>query len=161
MLNMIMNTSLKKIVFILTIVFVCAFLCFFSKEIRKTVSTIIMSTIIPFILVLIQKFGLGLSGLYTSIEKSFYNSFDNVNKLQLLISSRRDLIILLVSTKIELSLLQIYSYTDIFTNIKLFFISSLTNMKNIELKIKNEYIKIEKNIIKRINMSKLSINFRV
>ena len=161
MVYMNVNTSLNKIVLILSIVFVCTILCLFSKEIRKIVSTMIMSTVIPFVLVLIQKFGLGLGGLYTSIDKSFYNSFDNVNKLQFLIISRRDLILLLVSTKIELSLLQIYSYTDIFTNIKLFFISSLTTMKNIELKIKNEYSKIEKNIIKRINMSKLSINFRV
>lgn len=161
MVYMNVNTSLNKIILILSIVFVCTILCLFSKEIRKIVSTIIMSTIIPFVLVLIQKFGLGLSGLYTSIEKSFYNSFDNVNKLQLLIISRRDLILLLVSTKIELSLLQIYSYTDIFTNIKLFFINSLTSIKNIELKIKNEFNKVEEKIIKRVNMSKLSINFRV
>lgn len=161
MVYMSVNNSLNKLIFILTIVFVCATLCLFSKEIRKTLSTIIMSTIIPFVLVLIQKFGFGLGGLYTSIEKSLYNSFDNVNKFQFLIIFRRDLILLLVSTKIELSLLQIYAFADIFTNLKLFFISSLTTMKNIEIKIKNKFNTIEENIIKRVNMSILSINYRV
>ena len=151
---------INKLPMFLLINIIFLILCLISKTIRKIVYTIIISIIIPFILAVIQKFGLALGGINTYFEKFIYNSFSTANKLGLLFLTKKELIIFVMNVEKEMYIFN-FSYINLFAYIKLLLISSFTKIKNIELEIKNEFNNLEEKIVRRINMSKLSINYRV
>lgn len=158
--NALMNI-ISKLPMILLINITFLVLCLFSKTIRKIIYTFVISTIIPCSLTLIQKFGVSLTGIYSYFERISFNSFGEVNKLGLLILTKKELIIFVMNAEQEMSILSNFSCSYLIANIKLLLINSFTNIKRIEIKIKNEFNQLEEKIIRRVNMSKLSINYRV
>lgn len=161
MVNNVINFLENNTFIVLLIIISSILLSLASKTIRKIISTSILSGLIPLLILILQKLGVQLNGIYSFTEKVMEQSFINLTKIQSLLIEKKELFLCLTNFESEFKHISIQFFDNIYKNIKISFVSLIyfTKTANIKLKCKLENIKIE--FTKKINLSSLSFVYRV
>ncbi len=131
----------------------CLFLSLFSKRVRRVVLT---SNVITLILVALQKLGLG----YYS-DKIISSTFEGINKLQTILNDRRDFLSVILSFDFNTYKSYLYNLNQLFMSVKAYLIRIDFSIKNLAIIIKARLNTLKNEIVRRINISKLTLNYRI
>ena len=146
---------------ILLIVLACILLSLISKRIRKNISRVALTGLIPFSIAIMHRFGLGLNILYSILEKHFYFFTELIGKLQLVLIDKKDFLLLFTNVENEIGDVSFSFLKDLEANI-IFVVADLYNLfNNSTVRIKKEINNIKEQIVIKTNLSKFSYCFRV
>lgn len=161
MINNLINFLNDNAPIVLLIIISSIILSLASKRIRTIISTSIISGIIPVSVFVLNKLGVQINGIYNFFERLTLMSFNNISRLQLLITEMEELFLCIVNFESEIKQVTFNFLNDAYKNFKVSIGSLIYFVKTTKIQIKCllESIKIE--IIKKINLSSLSFVYRL
>ena len=156
--NSFINNNLMIVLFVFIVAVLFTLL---AKRIRKYIYTGLLTTLVPFTVALMHKFGFGFNGAFTLVERLFYTTFDNMERIQDVFLEKKDLLFFCVNFENEVLSLSIDFINNLHTNAIIIFraISGFAKETKIEFINKFEYAKSE--MVKGINLSRLSLVYRL
>lgn len=161
MINNLINFLNDNAPIVLLIIISSILLSLASKRIRTIISTSIISGIIPVSVFVLNKLGVQINGIYNFFERLTLMSFNNISRLQLLITEKEELFLCIVNFESEIKQVTFNFLNDAYKHFKVSIGSLIYFVKTTKIQIKCllESIKIE--IIKKINLSSLSFVYRL
>lgn len=156
------NSFMNDNLMIVLLVFIVAVLfTLFAKRIRKIIYTGLLTTLVPFTVALMHKFGFGFNGTFTLIERTFYTTFDNMERIQDIFLEKKDLLLFCVNFENEVLSLSIDFINNLRANVIIIFRAILGFAKETKIEFINKFEYVKSKMVKGINLSRLSLVYRL
>lgn len=150
------NLLIISLILILIILFTLLF-----RRIRKYVYSTCLTSFIPVVVALLHEMGFGFNFSYIIFEKVAFISFGFLEKLQNLFLDQKDSLFFLVNAENEILVLSLDFINSLYSKIKMVVIKIRTKAKATKNQISNNYAVFKQKIIKRINLSRLTLVYRL
>ncbi len=161
MINYFSSFLKNNLMIVILIIIVVLLLALFSKKIRNILYTFIISTTVPFGVALMHKLGLGLNGPFTLIERLFYLTVDNIERAQEIFLDKSDILLFAVNFENEVLNISIDFISNLHINTTIVVRAISSIIENAKIEIKNRIVFINAILVKRMNISRLSLVYRL
>lgn len=154
-------SNFNIIIIIIYVSTLAILLSLFSNKIRKIIYGSLISTILPFSITLIQNIQFGFNGMVIIIEKWYCFISLLFDRSQIAFENEKELFFLFINLHNEFLNVIGFSLKEFYFNIKLAIFNLYYLVKNTIISVKNIIIYKASIEIRRINLSKQLIYFRL
>lgn len=157
MINFLNDYSLIiSLILILIILFTVIF-----RRIRKYVYSSFITSFIPVLIAVLNELGFNFNFSLIIFDKLILIQMNLLDRLQNLLLNQRDSLFLLVNAENEMLVLSLDFVNNLYSNIKMILINFKIATKATKLYIYKNIVIVKQEIVKRINLSRLTLVYRL
>lgn len=157
MINFLNDYSLIiSLILILIILFTVIF-----RRIRKYVYSSFITSFIPVLIAVLNELGFNFNFSLIFFDKLILIQMNLLDRLQNLLLNQRDSLFLLVNAENEVLVLSLDFVNNLYSNIKMILINFKIATKATKLYIYKNIVIVRQEIVKRINLSRLTLVYRL
>ena len=157
MINFLNDYSLIiSLILILIILFTVIF-----RRIRKYVYSSFITSFIPVLIAVLNELGFNFNFSLIFFDKLILIQMNLLDRLQNLLLNQRDSLFLLVNAENEMLVLSLDFVNNLYSNIKMILINFKIATKATKLYIYKNIVIVRQEIVKRINLSRLTLVYRL
>lgn len=157
MINFLNDYSLIiSLILILIILFTVIF-----RRIRKYVYSSFITSFIPVLIAVLNELGFNFNFSLIIFDKLILIQMNLLDRLQNLLLNQRDSLFLLVNAENEVLVLSLDFVNNLYSNIKMILINFKIATKATKLYIYKNIVIVRQEIVKRINLSRLTLVYRL
>lgn len=154
-------SNFSLIVLIIYLSTLAVFFSLVSKKLRRIIYGSLISTILPFSFSIMNSIQFGFNGMVVIVDKLYYINSLFFDRLQLIFEDEKELLFFFANIHSEISNALYYTITGFVINIKLVIFNLSCIIKNTIINVKNIVLYNTNQAVRRINISKQQIYFRV
>ena len=145
-----------SLILILIILFTVIF-----RRIRKYVYSSFITSFIPVLIAVLNELGFNFNFSLIFFDKLILIQMNLLDRLQNLLLNQRDSLFLLVNAENEVLVLSLDFVNNLYSNIKMILINFKIATKATKLYIYKNIVIVRQEIVKRINLSRLTLVYRL